>query len=172
MGNFRARRQSVAKGGKEPWNGTDFYASFGEGDHRAWEHARTYGFISGGDGRWYSQKLEALQPGHRVFVHIPGRGYVGVGEVVAPSVPVVDFTVPDDGHERPILEAPLVASKMGEYAGDPDRSEYRVRIRWLATKPVAEAVWEKGMFANQNTACSLRSTFTRKKVLERFGLDQ
>ena len=32
--------------------------------------------------------------------------------------------------------------------------------------------WEKGMFANQNTACALRSSFTRDRVMARLGLDQ
>jgi len=79
-----ANVKAGSKGGKEAWNGTDFYVSFGEGDHRSWEDARKFGFVSGGGGRWYSKTLEALQPGHRVFACVPGEGYVGVGEVLAP----------------------------------------------------------------------------------------
>ena len=63
---------------------------------------------------------------------------------------------------------------MGDGADDEARSEYLVRVRWLRTVPVAEAVWEKGMFANQNTACRLqgeKGDFTIERVADRLGLD-
>ncbi len=63
--------------GREPWNGRDFYVSLGDGRHRTWEDCEKYGFISGGGGKWYSQTLDLLFPGARVFVNIPGTGYVG-----------------------------------------------------------------------------------------------
>lgn len=135
-------------------------------------HYRRIGFVSGGGGRWYSRTLEALQPGHRIFVHIPGEGYVGVGEVEAPSVPVRDFVVQMDGQRIPILDAGVPAPRMGETADDPERSEYLVRVKWLKTVPRQQAAWERGMFANQNTACPLRSSFTRDRVLNGLGLDR
>ncbi len=67
--------------GKEAWNGREFYVSFGHGEHRDWDDARTYGFVSAGGGAWFTRTLRQLQPGHRVFVHVPERGYVGVGRV-------------------------------------------------------------------------------------------
>lgn len=168
-----AHTQTAAAGGKkEPWNGTDFYVSFGEGDHRSWDDAREYGFVSGGGRKWYWQTLELLQPGARVFVCIPHRGYVGVGEVVAPSVPVRDFVVLLDGSEVSILNTPFKAPNMGEFADATEKSEHLVRVRWTKTVPADKAVWEKGMFANQNTACALRSSFTRDRVLAAFELDQ
>src|SRR5262245_51620370 len=33
-------------------------------------------------GKWYSQTLDLLFPGARVFVNFPGKGYVGVGTAV------------------------------------------------------------------------------------------
>src|SRR6185369_996096 len=50
--------KSITKKGSEPWNGRDFYVSLGEGEHRTWEDCRNYGFISGGQGKWYSQTLK------------------------------------------------------------------------------------------------------------------
>lgn len=44
--------KSGTKRGKEPWNGTDFYVSFGE-PRRDWDDARQFGFVSGGGKRWY-----------------------------------------------------------------------------------------------------------------------
>lgn len=158
---------------KRPWNGQDFYISFGEGEHNArlWEDALTYGFVSGGGDRWYSRSLAALQPGHRVFVHIPGRGYVGVGRVVESVQPVDQFTVREDGVDTPILRADgLRASNMGHNLGDPDRCEYVVRVEWLKTHPRDKAFWEPGLFANQNTAAKLRDMNTIKRLEQHFQL--
>ena len=45
---------------------------------------------------------------------------------------------------------------MDEGVDAPETSEYVVRVKWLKTLPQSEAVWETGMFANQNTACRLQ----------------
>lgn len=47
-----------------------------------------------------------------------------------------------------------------------------VGVKWIKTVPREQAIWEKGMFANQNTACALRSSFTRERVLESLGLSE
>jgi hypothetical protein len=52
-----AKSNIVTKKGVEPWNGTDFYVSFGEGTHRNWNDAMKYGFISAGGGKWYTKTL-------------------------------------------------------------------------------------------------------------------
>jgi hypothetical protein len=158
---------------KRPWNGRDFYVSFGEGDHgvRSWEDAVRYGFVSGGGDRWYSRSLSALQPGHRVFVYIPGRGYVGVGRVTEPAKPVKDFTVDVGGQQVPLLNAPdLRAPNMGHHIEDPDRCEYLVAVEWLHTVPREEAFREPGLFANQNTAAKLRDMNTIARLEEHFTL--
>ena len=158
---------------REPWNGRDFYISLGETEHRTWDDCRKYGFISGGQGRWYSRTLDMLFPGARVFVNIPGTGYVGVGEVTEEAQRVKDFTVEVNGDEIPILDAPnLKAPNMGENADDPEKSEYVVRVDWIKTRDRDNAIWEKGMFANQNTACKLRNRFTLDRLIDRFGLEE
>ncbi len=164
---------ALGRGKKERWNGRDFYVSLGEGEHRNWDDCRKYGFISGGQGRWYSRTLETLFVGARVFVHIPGTGYVGVGEVAEEAQRVKDFTIEVDGEEIPILSVrDLSAPKMGENAEDPEKSEYLVRVKWIKTRDRQNAIWEKGMFANQNTACRLRNQFTLERLVDRFGLEE
>ncbi len=167
----RKTSKSKSKKGSEPWNGRDFYVSLGEGEHRAWEDCQKYGFISGGQGKWYSQTLNLLFPGSRVFVNIPKTGYVGVGIVKESAVPVNEFNVLLDGKEVPILSAPLIATNMGENADDSDLSEYLVRVEWLRAVPRNEAFWEKGLFALQHTACRLTSSFTIERLSQHFGLD-
>jgi hypothetical protein len=166
----KASGSSVRKG-SEPWNGRDFYVSLGEGDHRNWEDCRKYGFVSGGQGKWYSQTLKLLFPGARVFVNIPRTGYVGVGTVKEPAVRVKDFKVIQDGRQIPLLTAPLIAPKMAENADDPDLCEYLVRVEWIRQVPKAEAYWEKGLFALQHTACRMTSSFTIGKLSQHFQLD-
>jgi hypothetical protein len=167
----QAGRPPAPKGGKEAWNGTDYYAAIGEGSHRRWEDCRRYGFVSAGQGRWYSASLHKLAPGARVFACIPKKGYVGVGTVTESAVRVRDFKVAVDGVEKPILDVgDLEASSMGENADDPELSEYLVRVEWLETLPAQEAFWEKGMYANQNSATKLRNKFTLDRLAEHFGL--
>jgi hypothetical protein len=157
---------------KEPWNGRDFYVVLGEGEHRNWDDCRRYGFVSGGQGRWYSQTLNMLFPDARVFVHIPGTGYVGVGIVTEEAVPVKDFKVEVNGQVIPILEAPNIkAPNMGDNSDDPEKSEYLVRVDWIKELPRGNAIWKKGMFANQNTVCKLRNRFTLNILYDQFGLE-
>ena len=154
----------------EPWNGIDYYVAFGHSAHRDWEDARTYGFISAGQGNWYSRTLAVLQPGARIFACVPGTGYVGAGIVAEPPKRVSEFHVDVSGKSVPILSAPLRATAMSENADDPNKSEYVVRVNWQKTLPLAEAIWEKGMFANQNSACKLRNRFTLDVLYDRFGV--
>lgn len=168
----QASKAASAKGGnREPWNGRDFYVAIGEGSHRSWEDCRKYGFVSAGGGRWYTATLEQLFPEARVFAYIPEKGYVGVGTVKEAVVPVRDFKVTINGTEMPILDVPLEAPGMEEYADDSERSERLVRVEWLKTLPAKEAVREKGMYANQNSATKLRNKFTLDKLTEYFALD-
>src|SRR3954471_8917116 len=81
--------RGVARGKRGPdMDARDFYYSAGEGDRRRWADMVRHGFLSAGGGRWYSRTLRALSPGDRVWAHIPKVGYVGVGIVTAPVVPV------------------------------------------------------------------------------------
>ena len=161
---------SISKSTIEMWNGRDYYVSFGECETRNWEDARKYGFVSAGGGRWYSKTLSILTPGSRVFVCVPKAGYVGVGIIKDAPVSVNDLLVEVEGKQMPIIEAPLKAAKIGENSDNPDLCEYLVRVDWIKTIPVHEAIWEKGMYANQNSATKLRHRFTLDVVTEMFGV--
>ncbi len=156
---------------RESWNGRDFYVSLGEGPRRTWEDCKKYGFISGGGGRWYSQTLESLFPGARVFVNIPKTGYVGAGKVIGKSTPVTEFMVKVNGRDLPILEAPLAATNIRQPGDGPDEYEYFVPVEWIKTLPKDKAYWEKGLFASQHTACRLRNRFTIERLVRHFELD-
>lgn len=158
---------------KAPWNGQDFYVSFGEDNRRNWDDAVRYGFVSGGGGKWYSQTLQSLFPGARVFAYIPKVGYVGVGTVTETAQPVKDFTIElETGQRVSILDAPLVQPGMAGDADDEELTDYLVRVDWIKTLPREQAIREKGMFANQNTVVRLRDPFTLQRLAEVFELDE
>jgi len=157
---------------REPWNGTDWYVSFGEfSDGRQWVDARKYGFISAGGGKWFVQTLKNLPIGARVLVHIPKEGYVGVGEVIAEAQRFDRAQVIVDGTEQPLKVQELVGNYRHDGDEDDDISEWAVTVRWDKTRPREEAFWKPGMFANQNTATRLRDQFTITQVSAAFELD-
>jgi hypothetical protein len=141
---------SRTKGAKEPWNG-EYYVSYGA--DRSWDEARQFGFVGGGGGSWYSRTLKLLSPGDRIWVKIPQTGYVGVGRVTETVCPIKDFKVSTSAGERPVLEVLKDAEQYKRYADDPELSEYLVRVKWLDTVAVKNAVNEVGLFGNQNTVC-------------------
>lgn len=168
-----AARASTRKlGSKEPWNEQDWYVSFGEFDPgRNWDDARAYGFVSAGGGEWFSKTLRKLPIGARVFVCIPKTGYVGVGTVAGPAEPFESARVTVHGEAKRLSDLPL----RGSYEHPPlpdgeDASEYVVPVTWQETRSREQAVWLKGMFANQNSACKLRNQFTLEHLATAFDL--
>lgn len=83
---------SISPEGPQEWNG-EFYANFGQGESRSWNEASKYGFICAGGGAWYSNTLQLLNPGDRVWVNVPGSGFVGVGLVRSRLEPASSFRV-------------------------------------------------------------------------------
>jgi hypothetical protein len=157
-----------AAGPKEPWNG-EFYSSFGEGETRSWDDAMEFGFICGGGAPWYSKTLQLLNPGDRVWVKVPGLGFVGVGRATGHALPAAEFCVPTPEGDRHVLDVATRAGYHRELAEDPERCEYFVPIKWLQTVSLEEAIQEVGMFGNQNTVCKPR-TPTWRSTVERLKL--
>jgi hypothetical protein len=149
---------------KAEWNG-EFYASY-KGTDRNWEEAQKYGFIGGGGGRFYSQTLSMLNPGDRVWVNVPGTGFVGVGRVVERVVPVEQFQVAGpNGRSVPITEIPgLMVARSTKSSEDAEKAEYLVRVKWDKTVPETQAIKERGFFGNQNTIAKPRADSWRHTV--------
>jgi len=154
----------------EPWNG-EFYCNFNDGENRSWADAVAYGFISAGGGAWYSRTLQLLNPGDRVWVNVPGRGFVGVGRVTGRAEPVSSFKVRTPEGEVPVLQA-AKRTHHDKFLDDPENCEYFVPVRWLQTVPLEQAVNEVGFFGNQNTVCkptALKWRTTVEKLKEKFS---
>jgi hypothetical protein len=165
-----------AAGKREPWNGTDWYVSFGEEPGgRNWDDARRYGFVSAGGGDWFSRTLRALPVGARVFTHIPKAGYVGVGTVSSEAQPFENAALTVDGEVVPMGRLHLTgtyhhASDTPATESGEDRREWVVAIDWERTVPRDQALWRAGFFANQNSACKLRAHFTIDEVSRHFNI--
>jgi hypothetical protein len=159
-------------GTREPWNGLDWYVSFGDEDPgRSWDDARKYGFVSAGGGPWYSKTLRGLPVGARVFAYIPQAGYVGVGTSTGEARQFDDAFVTVDGEQQKLSELPLTGTYHYPPADDEDKAEYVVPVEWISTRPKEQALHKKGLFANQNSACKLRNRFTLNALYAEFGLD-
>jgi hypothetical protein len=168
-----ARTSGGSRGAsKEPWNEQDWYVSFGEESGiRSWDDARLYGFVSAGGAEWFSRTLRKLPVGARVFAYIPKVGYVGVGTVLAEALPFEEARVRVGGEWAPLAEQELRAGYHHEDLPDgEDSREYIVPVDWEHIRGRQDAVLEKGMFANQNSACKLRNRFTLDRLAEAFDL--
>ena len=154
---------------KGEWNG-EYYVSFGEGVSRRWKDAKRYGFVSGGGGEWYVKTLTKLQPGNRVWVSVPGKGYVGVGEVQKPAVRFDQFSVNVNGTLSPLAEVEFEAPE----AFDERHDEHFVAVKWIKAVDLQDAVKERGFFGNQNTVAQPRSSkwdFTVERLKALWGIN-
>ena len=163
---------STAKRGKRAsWNGVDWYVSFGGSLGRRWEDARRHGFVSAGGGRFYTQSMRALPEGARIWVNIPGTGYVGVGRTIGPPQRFAEAMVRTNGQWVRLAEQPLEGTYLHPGEEDDHNAEWVVPVAWLEARPERDAFWEKGMFGNQHSACKLRQEFTIERLVEHFDIE-
>jgi len=171
-----AEAKITEKREKLPWNG-EYYVSFGHSETgRHWEDARKYGFVSAGGGEWYSRTLSILEQGGRIWVNVPQTGYVGVGIVKEGPARAQEFLVQDaNGHMVPITTLPLKGNLAHPTDNPEDSEEYLVRVEWIKTAPLSEAISERGFFGNQNSAARPRAKawqHTTERLKHRFGIEE
>ena len=152
------------------WTG-DWYVSFGDGLGRSWKDGLRYSFVSAGGGDWFSRTLRGIPAGSRIFVNIPQTGYVAVGQTTGEATAFADALVEVDGRTVRLADQALNAPYQHEPRDGEDTTEYVVPVQWTVARPKEHAYWEKGMFANQNSACKLRQEFTLEKLRAHFGID-
>jgi len=129
-----------------------YYFNVGEGPHRNWDDCRRLGFLSAGHGpQWRDQVLD-LAEGDVVVAYLKGKGYVGVGKVLARAVPYLDFR-----REGRLLQDFNLVAPMWENSDDPAKSEYVIHMHWLASVPRTEAKWQSnaGLYTTQLVRASL-----------------
>src|SRR5689334_19925053 len=55
-------------------------------------------------------------------------------------------------------------------ADNEETAEYIVPVEWIRTRPREQAIRQKGLFANQNSACELRNRSTLEFCILHSGL--
>ncbi|MCL1986297.1 MAG: endonuclease NucS [Betaproteobacteria bacterium] len=151
------------------WN-SEFYASFGR---RNWDCARKYNYISAGGGAWYSRTLDLLEPGARVWVNVPEHGYTGVAIVQDPKIQADEFMVQTGDNKVPITSLADCDPAIIREPGDPSLAEYLVRVEWVHSVPLEQAVKERGFFGSQHSVCKPRVPkwdFTLERLKSRWDI--
>lgn len=155
-----ARRKKAA----EPWTGY-WYVNVDDGAGRSWEDCRRYGFVGASGGARYTDPLQHLSPGDKVYAYQKGKGYVGFGIVDGTARMAKEFVAAG----TPLFDLPLAYPGIKKHADDPDKGEWVVPVRWIATVAVADARRFEGAFANQNVVCKLRQPATLAFLAKEFG---
>lgn len=109
--------------------------------------------------------MRSLAVGQRLWVSVPGAGYVGVGGVAGPAVPMVDAELVVNGQRTRVSELPLEGSYT-HLQHEGDDAEWIVPMTWHATLPLEQAVYTKGMYANQNIITRLSNAFTLAQLAD------
>ncbi|MCY4037515.1 MAG: hypothetical protein OXF64_08700 [bacterium] len=173
-------QEAEAKAARSPrsktrtWNGRDFYVVLGGPKDDRWPVAQKYGLLNGGGGPVYWKPLRHLRPGHRVFAYVVGVGYVGIARVAGEMTLARDAVVEVDGRAVPFADLPEVPEGYRDYVlaeEDLEMAERVVPVEWQCMRDLDRAVWEKGLFASQLTACKLRDERTIATVEAAFGID-
>lgn len=152
-GDSRAMSIPSQHGTQARWN-EEWYVVFSRAEHRVWADAVRYGFYSAGGGKPYVDAIKRLSPGDRIWVYVPGSGYVGVGTVATMPTTQDEFAVDYQGQATPILDLIQLAPWFLEKE---ENAEYFVRVAWAKTVDLADGIREPGFFANPNTVAQPRS---------------
>lgn len=154
------------KKARPPWSGF-YYVTGGAEEDRPWEAMRTYGFVTASGGRQYTDPLDKLSTGDRIFYYQKKSGYLGYGRVTTTKTLAADYQLPDG---RLLIEA-VPIPKLTEYADDPDKAAYVVGIDWIKTFDRASPQTFTGIFANQNIVCKIYNQETIDFLTDAFGVE-
>lgn len=156
----------------ETWNGHDFVVNIESSfEVSAWEDYKKYGFISASGGQRYISPLTKLFIGARIFAMIPGKGYLGVGEVIKTRTNIKEYVVENGKEYKMLSEMDLKAKFLKNDLENNEKCAYVVGIKWIKANEESKPYWEKGLKANQNTAFRLNSTFTLQRLLKHFEIE-
>ncbi len=131
---------------------------------RHWDFCREFGYVSAGGHPRYWRPLLKLSVGDRIWVYQKQAGYLGLGVLTHPAMPI-DQVVLDDGSR---LVERLSRPDLNQ-SGEPEGYAYAIRVRWTSTVPLDQARFFPGAFANQNIVCKLTNEATLTFLRKEFG---
>jgi hypothetical protein len=87
-----------------------YYYNVGEGAHRNWDDYVEYGFISAGQAPRFRDAMLGFKNGDVIAAYLKGHGFVGIGQITKPAMPVRDILIED----VPLLQKNLVCPNISE----------------------------------------------------------
>jgi hypothetical protein len=130
-----------------------YYYNVGEGKHRNWEDYRTFGFISGGQGKRWRDAMLGFKKGDVVAAYLKGCGFVGIGKLTSEAKRIRDVLI----GSKPLLEHELACKNMGENIESVELCEYVATVDWIKHVRCDEAKWERnsGLYTTTHVRASL-----------------
>ena len=145
-----------------------YYITGGAEEDRAWEPMRQNGFFSAHGGRYYTDQLDRLSVGDKVFYYQKRNGYLGYGVVSQEKAFAPEFVL-EDG--RKLIDV-ADDDYLTENQDNPDLACYVVGIDWKKSVAVTDARSFPGIFANQAIACKIYQLETADFLCREFGIDE
>lgn len=144
--------------------------------HRSWIDMRKFGFISAGGGRVYSDQLDKLKAGDKIFVYqgLPNRnsihkrvsGYIGYGIVEFPKM-IAASTEVSNGL---LFEQNLDQPGLKHDKDDSNLAEYAVGVKWIKTFPSESPLTFIGIFKSRHIVCNITNLKTIEFLEYGFGI--
>ncbi len=127
--------------------------------------------LRGGGGLYALCSVPQPGSGSRIWVNVPGRGYVEVGIVTGTSTPITEFMLTNKfGQSKSIKEIVPSTPSMDVPL---EEQEHYVKVNWLKTVSLVQAIKEKGFFGNQNSVAKPKAKkwiHTIDRLIKRFEI--
>lgn len=146
-----------------------FFVNCGDGITRKWSDCRIHNFLSAGQMRntpgFFSKQIKSLQVGDIVAAYFNGKGYVGLGRIIASAVCINEFKI--NGRSSTQADFSRGSNMFRSYSINNNiNAEFLASVEWFETVHQDEA-----KFMNpkplRNVVCSLNNQpEVRKKLQE------
>lgn len=158
-------KDRAVKKARAPWSGL-YYVTGGAEEDRPWEDLRRHGFMTADGGRQYTNQLDRLEVGARIFYYQKRTGYLGYGIVTSGKALASEYVLADG---RKLVDV-LPARYLIQFSDDPDRAAYIVGVEWQQTFDRSDARTYPGIFANQSIACKIYDQQTSDFLRREFAV--
>lgn len=165
---FRSRDKLYLELKGFDYNNGIFLLNVGEGAHRSWKDCQKYAFMSAGQGKRYRKIMEGFHTGDIIAAYWSKKkyrgGYVGIGRVLERAVPINEFRIGD----KLLRDLPLIQKNIFDNCDDPDKSEYVIKVEWIACVSHEERKWQSraGLFSTPATSAKLEKQIATLRFLE------
>lgn len=152
------------------YNNSIWCMNVGEPDHRNWDDARNFGFMSAGqDYNTWGKLLEKVQHSDVICAYLSGSGYVGIGVVSQRSTRVDQFLV----NGQPLSKLELKQPAIWQSNAGTDDAEWVLKVDWLATRDRSKGVKKRDtkLVYGLSTLVRLHDEFTINTLQSEFGVD-